>query len=212
MKEREKIKEKTKAMFINAACEIMIKNTEAINVRNLGKYTNYNGSAIYTYFDSLEYLKALATIRMLKDYFGDVATNCSVKNIGIDEYLTSWDIYLSHAAVNAKAFQDLYYSKAKFDTQLLLEEYFKLFRTENKELSGSDGIRLIKSGNMYLTEYALLTDILKDKPRDKIGIICNIMTQINYSFLNTVSTLSNSEKQLEKDQILREIEYLLRGI
>lgn len=212
MEQKGKSKEKTKAMFINAAYEIMLKNTEAINVRNLGKYTNYNGSAIYTYFDSLEYLKALATIRMLKGYFEDIAEQELIKKMGIEEYIESWNIYLCHASVNAKAFQDLYYNKAKFDTRLLLEEYFALFHEEYQDLGESDSIKLIKSGNMYLTEYALLTELLIEKSRDRIRMICSIMSHINYSFLTTVSTLNAKDREREREQILLEIEYLVRSV
>lgn len=90
-----------KRTFIEKAYEILVnEGPEGIKIRRLAKELNCTSTVIYRYFDNLEHLTALASIRLLRDYISDFRSLVGNPQILSDPYglnVKMWECLAGYA-------------------------------------------------------------------------------------------------------------------
>lgn len=120
-----------KRTFIEKAYEILVnEGPEGIKIRRLAKELNCTSTVIYRYFDNLEHLTALASIRLLRDYISDFRSLVSNPQILSDPYglnVKMWECLAKYAFENAPIYENLFFGKYQYSLGEVIFEYYQLF-------------------------------------------------------------------------------------
>lgn len=165
-------------LFINAAKDMLSKeDLNQISIRKLAYKTGLHNSTLYLYFDDLDELLMLASVRYFEEYSQRLAA-LSQKALSITEnFLLIWDYFLTSILKNPKIFYNFFFGKRSNNLRKILNTYYDLFPEEKKLFSSI--IETMYYGN-NIKERCLF--ILKPLISEK----GNAVTDKNYEMINQI--------------------------
>jgi AcrR family transcriptional regulator len=126
-----------KKMFVETAYKILQEEgLENIKARRLAQELKCTPTVIYRYFDNIDHLIALASIRILNEYLVDFRNLVNDPQILTDPYglnLRMWDCLGKHAFQNIPIYENLFFRKYKNSLGDIIFEYYQLFLADVKQ-------------------------------------------------------------------------------
>ena len=126
-----------KQQFINCAYEILqTEGIDHLSIRRLAKEMGCTSTTLYTYFDNVEHLITMASIRYLKGYMADFKRINSEKHDPLELNILLWERFVTYALENVDIFEMLFFGKYSDELVDIVYEYYEMFPDEFEELDG----------------------------------------------------------------------------
>lgn len=126
-----------KQQFINCTCEILqTEGLDGLSIRHLAKKIGCTSTTLYTYFDNVEHLITMASVRYLKGYISDFKRINNEKHDPLELNLLLWERFVTYALENVEIFELLFFGKYSDELVDIVYEYYEMFPDEFEELDG----------------------------------------------------------------------------
>lgn len=149
-----------KRQFVEKTYEIMKKEgTEGIKIRRIASELNCTSTVIYRYFDNVDHLIALASIRYINEYILDYRNLITKPEILTDPLglnLEMWKCLAGYAFRDIPVYENLFFGKYRNSLADLIYEYYSLFMTEEKKDFDGYSVSILFSSNMEDRDLVLL--------------------------------------------------------
>lgn len=149
-----------KRLFVDTAYRILKEEgPEGIKIRRLAGELNCTSTVIYRYFEDLDHLVALASVRFLDDYIVDFRNLVNDPQIGSDPYglnLRMWASLANHAFKNIPIYENLFFGKFQHTLSEVIYEYYQLFMDETKQDFDGYSVSILFNDDIYQRDYVLL--------------------------------------------------------
>lgn len=126
-----------KQQFINCAYEIL--QTEGIShlsIRRLAKEIGCTSTVLYSYFDNIEHLITIASVRYLEGYIADFKRITNEIRDPLELNIELWERFVTYALENVDIFELLFFGKYKENLVDIIYEYYEIFSQEFEDMDG----------------------------------------------------------------------------
>lgn len=161
--------------FINATRELMDEQgVENLSVRKIADRAGLHNSTIYLYFDNLNQLIMLASVKYFQEY-SHALYLLSQKNLTPHEnFLAVWELFMDAALKKPNFFYHFFFGRESRHLRDVLNSYYELFPEERQQFS--ETIESMYFGeNITDRSMKILTPLLEEE---------NGVTTENLSLLN----------------------------
>ena len=143
--------------FIEAADEIILaEGVASLTIRKVADKAGYTSATLYNYFDNLNHLIFLATLKHLEAYNAEIAQRVvSCKNT-VDIYLTISACFCEYSFRDPEIYNLLFYSNLDDKVEAYTRQYYELF--ENQQDSPPTISKIIGMSNLYRRSLIMLMD------------------------------------------------------
>lgn len=137
MDKKEIQKNRVMSYFINAADEI-IKNEgiEAVTIRRVADMAGFNSATLYNYFENLEHLLFLASMKTVQEYPRNVMKYIETSADVIDKNILIWECFCKYSFKNAKIYYRVFFPKLNQTVDNYVHEYYRVYPQDFMELDG----------------------------------------------------------------------------
>lgn len=146
--------------FVEIAYDILInEGPEEIKIRRLAKEMDCTSPVVYRYFDNLDHLIALASVRLLNSYIIDFRNMFNDPRIQSDPYalnLYMWERLARHAFRHAPIYENLFFGRYSQDLGDVIYEYYELFLDTARHDFDGYSVSILFNGNIYQRDEVLL--------------------------------------------------------
>ncbi|SDX31611.1 TetR/AcrR family transcriptional regulator [Eubacterium barkeri] len=108
-------------------------NASTLTVRQLAGELGYSPAVLYRYFDSLEEVVVVASVRFLNQYMMEYARLLDSDLDLLEVYIEGWQLFNSHAFERPDIYYGLFWGEYNNVFENAIAEYFEIF-----PFSGSD--------------------------------------------------------------------------
>ncbi len=124
-------KKNTKIQFIRAAQALIdTEIPENISIRKIADKAGFHNSTIYLYFNDIEQLIALSTLKYFSQYDQELY-KLSLKNCPPQyNFYAVWEFFCMHAFQKPHAFHNFFFGKYCNELTSIITEYYELFPEE----------------------------------------------------------------------------------
>lgn len=132
---------------------------EGIKIRRLANELNCTSTVIYRYFNNLDHLIALASIRFFNEYIIDFRNMVSDPQILTDPYglnLKMWDCLARHAFKNIPVYENLFFGKYQHSLGEVIFEYYQLFLDDTKQDFDGYSTSILFNDDLFQRDFVLL--------------------------------------------------------
>ncbi len=180
---RDKIEQKRDfyIRFINATQELL--NTgglEAISIRKIAEKSALHNSTIYLYFEDLNELILLSSMKYFEKYIQDLATFSSQDLTPNENFKQIWDCFLNALASNPPIFYNFFFGPKSNKLHKIIGLYFEIFPNERKSLSPFIS-EMFYGSNVYARNLHLTSSLIGQNSR-VTPENCHLLSQLMVSF------------------------------
>lgn len=126
-----------KQQFINCAYEILqTEGVSQLSIRRLAKEMGCTSTVLYTYFDSVEHLITLTSVRYLEGYIADFKRITNEVHDPLELNIKLWERFTTYALEHVDVFELLFFGKYKESLVDIIYEYYEIFSQEFEDLDG----------------------------------------------------------------------------
>ncbi len=149
-----------KKQFIEVTYRILEEEgAQAVKIRRLASELNCTSTVVYRYFDNLDHLIALASMRYFNEYLQDFRNISSDPLIFTDPYslnLKMWECISEHAFRNIPVYENLFFGKYQNSLGEVIFEYYQLFMDDAKQDFDGYATSVLFNDNIYQRDLVLL--------------------------------------------------------
>ena len=163
--------------FINATQKLIDEvGLESISIRKIADCAGFHNSTIYLYFENLDELVMLASIKYFQEYSHELSLLSRSNQTPSEAFIKIWEIFLETVMERPNLFFNFFYGKKSDNLTGFMNRYYELF-PEEKEMF-SDSIESMYYGkNIRERSYHLLESIMKEE---------NLVTPQNADMINDI--------------------------
>lgn len=135
-----------------------LKNQKAstLTVRDLAKEGGFSSAAMYRYFDSLEELISVASVKFLEEYMTDYGKIMDNEHSFLETYIEGWRLFNRHAFSRPDIYYGLFWGKYHDDFGNAMGDYYELFPFMGSEKYPAYFYTLFFNDNMYERDFQML--------------------------------------------------------
>lgn len=174
---KEMQKRENTILFINAVQQML--NDEAlkeISIRKIARHTGFHNSTIYLYFEDLDQLIMLASMKYFQEYSRMLEVQSKKKQTPAENFYTIWDSFFDTILEKPDVFYNFFFGKHSSNLNEVMNLYYEIFPEEYRQLSES--IKSMYFGrNISERSLSLLCSLIPDT---------NNVTNENLNMLNEV--------------------------
>lgn len=174
---KEMLKRENTILFINAVQQML--NDEAlkeISIRKIARHTGFHNSTIYLYFEDLDQLIMLASMKYFQEYSRMLEVQSKKKQTPAENFYTIWDSFFDTILEKPDVFYNFFFGKHSSNLNEVMNLYYEIFPEEYRQLSES--IKSMYFGrNISERSLSLLCSLIPDT---------NNVTNENLNMLNEV--------------------------
>ena len=150
----------TKKRFVMLTYQ-KLQETDAskLTVRDLARENGCSAAALYKYFDSLEYLITVASVRFLDEYMKRYANLLDSEQDFRDIYIQGWELFNEYAFDRPDIYYRLFWGKDNSIFGSAFEDYFELFPFRGSEKYTAQYYILLFDENMQERDYMMLRHV-----------------------------------------------------
>lgn len=144
-----------KQQFLNATYEILNKEgVLGVSIRRLAKEVGCTSTVIYRYFDNVEHLITMASVRYLEGYIADFKRYTKEIRDPLELNLMLWERFVSYALENVDVFEMLFFGTYKESLVDIIYEYYELFSEKFENMDGLI-VSVVFNGNLRERDYIM---------------------------------------------------------
>lgn len=149
-----------KRQFVEIAYNILKEEgPEGIKIRRLANEMDCTSTVIYRYFDNVEHLIALASVRFFKDYLFEWKDMVNDPQILTDPYglnLKMWDCLAGYAFKHIPIYENLFFGKYQQVLGDVIFEYYKLLPEDFKQDFDGYSSSILFVDDLFQRDFVLL--------------------------------------------------------
>ena len=144
-----------KQQFLNVTYEILNEEGVAgVSIRRLAKEVGCTSTVIYRYFDNVEHLIIMASVRYLERYIADFKRYTKEIRNPLELNLTLWERFDTYALEKVDVFEMLFFGKYKESLVDIIYEYYELFSEKFENMDGLL-VSVVFNGNIRERDYIM---------------------------------------------------------
>ncbi len=125
--------------FIHAAQSLIdTERPENLSVRNIAKKAGFHNSTIYLYFDGLDHLICLSTMKYMSEYNEALAKLGLEHKPPADVFFETWHYFCKNIFQRPFVFRYFFFGKYAGQLSRIMREYYDLFPEEEKIHTSND--------------------------------------------------------------------------
>lgn len=120
---------KRKSYFVQAAID-MIRETglDSLSARTVARAAGFNGASVYTYFENMDHLVALACVYYIQDYVHDMLEALPQADSWLERDMVLQNLFLKHALAAPNIYCKVYYPAVDAPWgHTLHKEFYEMF-------------------------------------------------------------------------------------
>ncbi len=122
--------------FINATQQLIEEvGLENVSARKIADRTGFHNSTIFLYFDSLDELTMLASMKYFQDYSKALSSLSQQPGTPEDTFIKIWEIFLDESMTYPNIFYHFFYGNESEDLTETITLYYQLFPEEREKFS-----------------------------------------------------------------------------
>ena len=120
---------KRKSYFVKAAIDMIQKSgLESLSARTVAKAAGFNGASIYTYFQNMDHLVALACVYYIQDYIRDLGERLPKAESWLERDLLIQEMFFKYALKAPDIYCKVYYPTVNEPwVHTLHKEFYEMF-------------------------------------------------------------------------------------
>ena len=126
-----------KRQFVDTAYRILKEEgVGEIKIRRIADELKCTSTVVYRYFENVNHLIALASIRFLNDYFADfkrITGDPKGMSHPYEMNLEIWDCLAHHAMKNIAVYENLFFGQYKEELGEIIFEYYQLYLDSDEQ-------------------------------------------------------------------------------
>lgn len=201
---KEELKKQNTIRFINATREMIdSEGLENISIRKISKKAGFHNSTIYLYFEDLDQLVMLASMKYFREYSYSLELQSKKQLSPTENFLNIWELFIDTSMEKTHIFYNFFFGKRSENLQEIMSLYYEIFPEERDKFS--DEIESMYFGK-NITERCLklLHSIIMEN-----NLVTNenlvMLNEITVSYLKYKLTQKNQNSALDSNKIKKEI-------
>ena len=175
--ELEPSKKDTIIAFVTAAQELIDEEgLRSISVRKIASKAGFHNSTIYLYFQDLNQLTMLASIKYLQEYSQLLEKISLEKHSTSKNFLAIWEFFFDSIMANPFVFRNFFFSKHSQNLKKTIHLYYQLFPEEKRTFTHNIE-EMFYGENIITRSMMILTPLLEED---------NLLTKDNIEMINEV--------------------------
>ena len=144
--------------FIEAADEVIQQEgIGAITIRKVADKAGYTSATLYNYFDNLNHLIFLATMRHLEEYHDEVEQRVKSCKTPMDAYLVISECFCEHSFRKPEIYDILFYRNQDGKVEEYTRQYYELFESKKRDTAPTLP-KIIGIHNLYRRSYIMMME------------------------------------------------------
>lgn len=185
---KEAHKRENTILFINAVQQMLNKEElKEISIRKIARHTGFHNSTIYLYFEDVDQLIMLASMKYFQEYSRILEMQSQKNQTPAENFFTIWESFFDTILEKPDVFYNFFFGKHSSNLNEVMNLYYTIFPEEYRQFSAS--IKSMYFGNnISERSLSLLCTLIPDT---------NNVTNENLNVLNEV-TVSYCKYKLEQ--------------
>ncbi|MCD8155750.1 MAG: TetR/AcrR family transcriptional regulator [Clostridiales bacterium] len=147
----------TKKRFILVTYRMLCeRDASDLTVREIAKESGCSAAALYKYFDGLEYLITVASVRFLEEYMMKYAELLDSDEDFLEIYIRGWELFNHYAFERPDIYYRLFWGKDNSVFSMAFQDYFELFPIRGSEKYTAYYYTLLFDDNMQERDFVVL--------------------------------------------------------
>lgn len=163
MVKKELQKRRIMKYFIEATNSIIEEEgIECVTIRKVADMAGYNSATLYNYFQNLNHLIFLSSMKYLKDYASDLYEYTKDSKNSLDMYFNVWKCFSYHSYLKPEIYNLIFFSEYCSDK---INESMKLYYSIFPEELGEENekfLPMLLEDDIYLRDYKILEEAAED--------------------------------------------------
>ncbi len=207
-------KRETAAKFIQATDQLLNElGTDQVSIRKIAREAGYHSSTLYLYFNDLDELILLATMKYFNEYeeaLAEYSQQCETD--AYPYFINIWELFMDSAFRHPFTFRNFFFGKHRNRVNEIVELYYQIFPEQKRRYSGI--IEAMFAGrSLHDRNMRILEPLATEKqmiPEDKLDLINHIMISCFKDALERCCDSDpQSDRQPYKDEMMDIIEYVI---
>jgi len=154
----------TKRRMVQLAYETLSQErADKLSARSLAKTGGFSPAALYRYFDSIENLITVASIKFMREYINDYGKLMDSDYDFPEVYVEGWKLFNRYAFANPDIYYGLFWGEYRGSYCNAMEEYYELFPVTGSKKYPTRFLTLFSSGDIYERDLQVLRQACKKK-------------------------------------------------
>ena len=134
--DKEEQKRQNARTFINAAREMIdSEGLENISVRKIAQIAGFHNSTIYLYFEDLDQLAMLASMKYFREYSQSLEAQSRLNLSPTQRFLSIWELFADTMLKEPHVFYNFFFGKRSDNLPEIMNRYYDIFPEERDQFS-----------------------------------------------------------------------------
>lgn len=189
LQEKELQKADNYRRFINATRELMDESgINNVSIRKIAQRAGFHNSTIYLYFEDLNQLIMLASIKYFQEYSHCLELQSRKKLSSTENFIAIWELFIDAIMKEPCVFYHFFFGKRSDNLREVMNMYYGLFPEERDEFS--EDIESMYFGKDIFERSLKLLQTIADED--------NLVTADNLNMLNEITVTYCEYKLMKK--------------
>lgn len=114
--------------FIEATVEIIKEEgIRAITIRKVADKAGYNSATLYNYFENLDHLIFLASLRFITPYTKNLSDYVKTNNNALKKNFAVWEFFFENSFKNPRIYDAIFFNQISYSPINYVKEYYELY-------------------------------------------------------------------------------------
>lgn len=142
--------------FIDTTANIIEENgIDGVTIRKIAELSGYNSATIYNYFENLDHLIFLASLRFIKPYATSVADYAKKGKNSLEKNILIWEYFCLYSFKNPELYNAIFFARLSSPLNHYITEYYSLYPDELVQDDSNVSSMLTKQ-NIYERAHVIL--------------------------------------------------------
>ncbi len=144
--------------FIDAAAQIIESDCiENVTVRKVADLAGYNIATLYNYFENLDHLVSMASLKFIKPYTDDLPNYLKDCKNPICRVLKIWECFCKHAFTSPHIYKSVFYKDMNKPFPNNIREFYQIYPEYLDDLE-DDILEMLTKDDIYYRALVLLKE------------------------------------------------------
>lgn len=121
-------KQRMAKYFIDSAHEIIQnEGVRSVTIRKVAKSTGYNSATIYNYFENLDHLVFMASMKFIKQYTSSLLDSLEKVVDPLERIYVIWDTFCSYSFERPFVYRSIFFTEFERDKHLCFKDFYTLY-------------------------------------------------------------------------------------
>lgn len=148
--------ETKKRIVLSTYQKLCSEKASSLTVREIAKDSGCSAAALYRYFDSLDYLVVVASVRFLDDYMRGYAKILDSGSDMLEIYIRGWELFNHYAFERPDVYDHLFWGKENSVFSSAVQDYFELFPLDGSKSYTAYYYTLLFNNDMRERDFIML--------------------------------------------------------